>query len=254
MEAEAAGDPTRDPTNPAKDDDYGAGRRARERLAIYVTTAIIHVFSTARTSRGHCEAHTRVAGARRTQRYLNIAGIIGDFALRRRSRSYKARTDELTIGEFIIAQSSNSNKDEIDQLGCSTLNVSDWDMCQLPGGQESSSDSEDSSPSREGRPRPRAQMSSKVPQEMENQRDGNAQQWFGGCFCWNNIKSNVFDPAVELSSLLGFGSSLMAKCNLVESLISNRQKADFLDSISYVIAEATRARNITYNMSQRQSA
>ena len=57
-------------------------------------------------------------------------------------------------------------------------------------------------------------------------------QWFGGCFCWNAVESNVFIPSVELSSLLGFGSSIMAECNRVESIISDRQKADFLGSIS----------------------
>lgn len=57
-------------------------------------------------------------------------------------------------------------------------------------------------------------------------------QWFGGCFCWNNVESNVFDQSVELSSLLSFGSSVMVECSRVESLISDRQKADFLGSIS----------------------
>ncbi|KAJ5116103.1 hypothetical protein N7456_000451 [Penicillium angulare] len=58
-------------------------------------------------------------------------------------------------------------------------------------------------------------------------------QWFGGCFCWNNIESNVFDQSVELGSLLSFGSSVMVECSRVESLISDRQKADFLGSISH---------------------
>ena len=57
-------------------------------------------------------------------------------------------------------------------------------------------------------------------------------QWFGGCFCWNNVENVVFDPAVELSSVLGFGSSVMAECNRVEAHISNRQKEDFLGSVS----------------------
>ncbi|KAJ5668310.1 uncharacterized protein N7477_006880 [Penicillium maclennaniae] len=120
-------------------------------------------------------------------------------------------------------------------------------------GQQSSSDSEDSSPSREGRPRSRAQMGSKAPKKWKLRETAmlnryfpgatqvlfvplwNAanSQWFGGCFCWNNIESKVFDPAVELSSLSGFGSSIMAECNRVESLISDRQKADFLSSISH---------------------
>ncbi|KAJ5110204.1 hypothetical protein N7532_002849 [Penicillium argentinense] len=58
-------------------------------------------------------------------------------------------------------------------------------------------------------------------------------QWFGGFFCWNTVESNVFNPSVELSSLLGFGSSIMSECNRVESLIADRQKADFLGSISH---------------------
>jgi hypothetical protein len=57
-------------------------------------------------------------------------------------------------------------------------------------------------------------------------------QWFGGCFCWNNVENIVFDASVELSSVLGFGSSVMAECNRVESHISDRQKADFLGSVS----------------------
>ncbi|KAJ5326750.1 uncharacterized protein N7506_009852 [Penicillium brevicompactum] len=58
-------------------------------------------------------------------------------------------------------------------------------------------------------------------------------RWFGGCFCWNNIENVVLDPEVELSSVLGFGSSIMAECNRVEAHISNRQKEDFLGSVSH---------------------
>ncbi|KAJ5549353.1 hypothetical protein N7513_006587 [Penicillium frequentans] len=58
-------------------------------------------------------------------------------------------------------------------------------------------------------------------------------QWFGGFFCWNNVESDVFDPSVELGSLLSFGSSIMSECSRIESLISDRQKADFLGSISH---------------------
>ncbi|RAL12173.1 putative sensor histidine kinase/response regulator [Aspergillus homomorphus CBS 101889] len=58
-------------------------------------------------------------------------------------------------------------------------------------------------------------------------------QWFAGCFCWNTVETQVFTPSVELSSILGFGSSIMAECNRVESLISDRQKGDFIGSISH---------------------
>lgn len=57
-------------------------------------------------------------------------------------------------------------------------------------------------------------------------------QWFGGFFCWNNIESDVFSQSVDLASLRSFGSSIMVECSRVESMISDRQKADFLGSIS----------------------
>lgn len=57
-------------------------------------------------------------------------------------------------------------------------------------------------------------------------------QWFGGCFCWNTVETHVFSPSVELSSVLGFGTAIMAECSRLESLISDRQKGDFIGSIS----------------------
>lgn len=57
-------------------------------------------------------------------------------------------------------------------------------------------------------------------------------QWFGGCFCWNTVETHVFSPSVELSSVLGFGTSIMAECSRLESLMSDRQKGDFIGSIS----------------------
>lgn len=57
-------------------------------------------------------------------------------------------------------------------------------------------------------------------------------QWFGGCFCWNTVESRVFTPSVELSSVMGFGSSIMVEHSRLQSLISDRQKGDFIGSIS----------------------
>lgn len=57
-------------------------------------------------------------------------------------------------------------------------------------------------------------------------------QWFGGCFCWSTIETQVFTTSVELSSVLGFSSSIMAEYSRVESLIADRQKGDFIGSIS----------------------
>lgn len=58
-------------------------------------------------------------------------------------------------------------------------------------------------------------------------------QWFAGCFCWNNTETRVFSPTVELASIMGFGYSIMAECSRVESVISDRQKGDFIGSISH---------------------
>lgn len=58
-------------------------------------------------------------------------------------------------------------------------------------------------------------------------------QWFAGCFCWTTVETQVFTSAVELSSVLGFGSSIMSESSRVESLIADRQKGDFIGSISH---------------------
>jgi hypothetical protein len=57
-------------------------------------------------------------------------------------------------------------------------------------------------------------------------------QWFAGCFCWSTVETQVFTNSVELSSVLGFASSIMAEYSRVESLIADRQKGDFIGSIS----------------------
>ncbi|KAG0154030.1 hypothetical protein PDIDSM_1409 [Penicillium digitatum] len=61
----------------------------------------------------------------------------------------------------------------------------------------------------------------------------NTQPWFGGCFCWSTVETQVFTTSVELSSVLGFSSSIMAEYSRVESLIADRQKGDFIGSISH---------------------
>ncbi|KAL2867044.1 putative sensor histidine kinase/response regulator [Aspergillus lucknowensis] len=58
-------------------------------------------------------------------------------------------------------------------------------------------------------------------------------QWFAGCFCWNTVETQVFSSSVELSSVLGFGSSIMVEHSRLESLFSDRQKGDFIGSISH---------------------
>ncbi|KOS46657.1 hypothetical protein ACN38_g2393 [Penicillium nordicum] len=58
-------------------------------------------------------------------------------------------------------------------------------------------------------------------------------QWFAGCFCWTSQPTRVFSPAVDLSSVYAFGSSIMTEYSRVESVIADRQKGDFISSISH---------------------
>ncbi|KAJ5360765.1 CheY-like superfamily [Penicillium concentricum] len=58
-------------------------------------------------------------------------------------------------------------------------------------------------------------------------------QWFAGCFCWTPQPTRVFSPAVDLSSVFAFGSSIMTEYSRVESVIADRQKGDFISSISH---------------------
>ncbi|KAJ5095199.1 hypothetical protein N7532_007490 [Penicillium argentinense] len=58
-------------------------------------------------------------------------------------------------------------------------------------------------------------------------------QWFGGCFSWTPQPTRVFSRAVDLSSMFGFASSMMTEYSRVESVIADRQKGDFISSISH---------------------
>ncbi|KAJ5117189.1 hypothetical protein N7448_004132 [Penicillium atrosanguineum] len=58
-------------------------------------------------------------------------------------------------------------------------------------------------------------------------------QWFAGCFCWTPQPTRIFNRAVDLSSIFGFASSLMTEYSRVESVIADRQKGDFISSISH---------------------
>ncbi|OKL63186.1 hypothetical protein UA08_01887 [Talaromyces atroroseus] len=58
-------------------------------------------------------------------------------------------------------------------------------------------------------------------------------QWYAGCFCWNSNETQVFSPSVELASIMGFGYSIMAELSRLESIIADRQKGDFIGSISH---------------------
>jgi signal transduction histidine kinase len=58
-------------------------------------------------------------------------------------------------------------------------------------------------------------------------------QWYAGCFCWSCTETQIFSPTVELASIMGFGYSIMAELSRLESIIADRQKGDFIGSISH---------------------
>ncbi|OQD87077.1 hypothetical protein PENANT_c006G04209 [Penicillium antarcticum] len=63
--------------------------------------------------------------------------------------------------------------------------------------------------------------------------NANKLQWFAGCFSWTPQSTRVFSRAVDLSSMFGFASSIMTEYSRVESVVADRQKGDFISSISH---------------------
>ncbi|CAI7587000.1 unnamed protein product [Penicillium pancosmium] len=58
-------------------------------------------------------------------------------------------------------------------------------------------------------------------------------RWLAGCFSWTPQSTRVFSRAVDLSSMFGFASSVMTEYSRVESVVADRQKGDFISSISH---------------------
>lgn len=58
-------------------------------------------------------------------------------------------------------------------------------------------------------------------------------KWFAGCFSWTPQPTQVFSRAIDLSSMFGFASSIMTEFSRVESVVADRQKGDFISSISH---------------------
>ncbi|KAJ5524175.1 hypothetical protein N7494_010825 [Penicillium frequentans] len=63
--------------------------------------------------------------------------------------------------------------------------------------------------------------------------NANNPQWFAGCFSWTPQSTRVFSRAVDLTSMFGFASSIMTEYGRVESVVSDRQKGDFISTISH---------------------
>ncbi|KAJ5995695.1 hypothetical protein N7481_002672 [Penicillium waksmanii] len=58
-------------------------------------------------------------------------------------------------------------------------------------------------------------------------------RWLAGCFSWTPQSTRVFSRAVDLSSMFGFASSVMTEYSRMESIVADRQKGDFISSISH---------------------
>ena len=63
--------------------------------------------------------------------------------------------------------------------------------------------------------------------------DSSTARWFSGCFVWGTSPRQVFSEEAELSFLIAFGNSVMAEVSRLASISADRQKGDFIGSISH---------------------
>ncbi len=63
--------------------------------------------------------------------------------------------------------------------------------------------------------------------------DAGSSRWASGCFMWSTSETRVFSEAVDLGFLAAFGRTIMAECSQLDTLLADKQKADFIGSISH---------------------
>lgn len=63
--------------------------------------------------------------------------------------------------------------------------------------------------------------------------DASSARWFSGCFVWGTSPRQVFSEESELNFLNAFGNSIMAEVSRLSSISADRQKGDFIGSISH---------------------
>jgi signal transduction histidine kinase len=63
--------------------------------------------------------------------------------------------------------------------------------------------------------------------------DAGACRWASGCFLWSVSNSRVFSAATDLAFLSSFGKTIMAECSRLDTLLADKQKADFIGSVSH---------------------
>ena len=63
--------------------------------------------------------------------------------------------------------------------------------------------------------------------------DASSSRWFSGGFAWTTSSRQVFSRETELNFFMAFGNSVMAEVSRLASIAADRQKADFIGSISH---------------------
>lgn len=63
--------------------------------------------------------------------------------------------------------------------------------------------------------------------------DAGASCWVSGCFMWSTSETRVFSTATDLGFLSAFCKTIMAECSRLDTLRADKQKADFIGSISH---------------------
>ncbi len=63
--------------------------------------------------------------------------------------------------------------------------------------------------------------------------DASSSRWFTGGFAWTTSSRQIFSRDTELNFFMGFGNSVMAEVSRLASIAADRQKADFIGSISH---------------------
>lgn len=63
--------------------------------------------------------------------------------------------------------------------------------------------------------------------------DASSSRWFTGGFAWTTSSRQIFSRETELNFFAAFGNSVMAEVSRLASITADRQKADFIGSISH---------------------
>ena len=63
--------------------------------------------------------------------------------------------------------------------------------------------------------------------------DASSSRWFTGGFAWTTSRRQIFSRETELNFFMAFGNSVMAEVSRLASIAADRQKADFIGSISH---------------------